>query len=99
MTNLTPENVIQAGREAYQRTSGMGVNYILDQVAIDLDLVGEDYEDLVYHLVTAEVIDSDAYRWATSGGDVPTARSTVPEGSQGGGWNVSTTSGWSGHQV
>ena len=90
MTNLTPETVIQAGREAYRMTHGMGVNYILRQVAIDLDLEGEDYEDLVLHLVTADEIDEEAYRWVTQPSKkAETFRSTVPEG-YGGGWSGQT---------
>lgn len=97
MTNLNPDVVIRAGRDAYRTASGMGRNYILRAVAVDLGLEGEDYEDLVYHLVTAKVIDEDAWRWVTQTGErAETARSTVPEGSQGGDWNVSTTTGWSG---
>jgi len=71
MTHLTPDVVIEAGREAYRMTGNdsISLGFIVQQVAADLDLEGEDYEDLVRHLVTADVIDEDTWRWVTQTGE------------------------------
>jgi hypothetical protein len=101
MLNLTAEQIIESGRSTYRTIPADDIRSqetVFRVVGRALDLEGEDYEDLVRHLVTADVIDEEAWRWVTSGSRA-TAHSTVPEGSQGGGWNVSTTSGWSGRQV
>lgn len=38
---------------------------VIRVVAGLLDLEGEDYEDLIRHLVSADEVDADALRWVT----------------------------------
>lgn len=65
---ISAEEIIAGGRKTY-RTIPPDDTYaqsiVLKVVASMLNLEDPDYEDLVRHLVTADEVDTDAFRWAT----------------------------------
>ena len=65
----TAAQVIAAGRNVYRSIlngAPLSIEALLSYTALALGLEGEDYEDLVRHLVTADEVDEDAFRWVTS---------------------------------
>ncbi len=65
---VSAEKVIEAARKTYRTippddTYSQGV--VLKVTAHMLDLDDDDYIDLVRHLVTADDVDADAFRWVT----------------------------------
>ncbi len=96
MDTVPAARIIEAGRKTFRSTPADDIysqNVVIRVTANMLGLEGEDYQDLVRHLVSADEIDADAWRWVTQNDatrvDLGFPRSTVPEG-YGGGWTGQT---------
>ena len=65
---VSAEKVLEGGRKTYRTIPPDDTytqNIVLKVVASMLNLEHPDYEDLIRHLVTADEVDTDAFRWAT----------------------------------
>jgi hypothetical protein len=61
--------IIEGTRKTYQSIppdDAYAQSVVLKVAATLLGLEGEDYVDLVRHLVTAEYVEADALKWATT---------------------------------
>jgi hypothetical protein len=66
---VSADRIINAVRKTYRSIppdDARAQNVVFDVAASLLNLEHADYADLVIHLVTADVIDEDAYRWVVT---------------------------------
>lgn len=65
---VSADRIIEGARKTYQTIptdDTYAQDVVIRVVAGLLDLEGEDYADLIRHLISADEVDADALRWVT----------------------------------